>query len=130
MGKAKVGIYAKETLLIAIGMKDSRINMFIINNTKLLANMITELVKKFNSSVVSSLESLPLATSGLGGGGAGGGWSSPVLSPTMSGGGAGGVRGGERSAVTPRQVCSVFVNSSYIFSLLCTTLYYRTQYIY
>ena len=99
MGKAKVGLYAKETLLIAIGMKDSRINMFIINNTKLLANMITELVKKFNSSIVS-LESIPLATSGLGGG-----WSSPMLSPTMSS--AVGVRGGERSAVTPRQVYNV-----------------------
>ena len=84
MGKAKVGIYAKETLLVAIGMKDNRINMFIINNTKLLANMITELVKKFNSLV--SLESLPLA------------------SYTISGG-----QRGERSAVTPRQVYHMYI---------------------
>ena len=88
MGKAKVGIYAKETLLVAIGMKDNRINMFIINNTKLLANMITELVKKFNSSVVSSLENIPLATS---------------YTNSSSGG------RGERSAVTPRQVYNMYI---------------------
>lgn len=65
MGKPKIGVIAKEALLISIGLHDSRIDSFILNDTNLKVNIISELTKKFQSGVdtlTSSMNSDPPST--------------------------------------------------------------------
>lgn len=50
MGKPRVGSFAKEALLVAINMRDSRVDSFILDKTKLLLNVVTELCRKFSTA--------------------------------------------------------------------------------
>ena len=51
MGKQRVGPHAKEAMLIALGIKDKRIDRFVIHETGLLLNVVSELARKFTQSV-------------------------------------------------------------------------------
>lgn len=66
MGKPKVGIVAKEAFLVAVAMRDYRVNRYILQETNLVRNIINELCKKYSSSVssASTLTALVPATLG------------------------------------------------------------------
>lgn len=59
MGKPKIGSYAKQAILNAIAIRDARIETFVVLETNMLDNVITELCKKYQKvvEVWSSLES-------------------------------------------------------------------------
>lgn len=67
MGKPKVGIQAKEALLMAVSMHDRRVDRFILTETNLPRNIVNELVKKFTACVSTSSTLTPIApaTSGV-----------------------------------------------------------------
>lgn len=66
MGKPRVGLAAKEALLLAVSMHDKRVDEFIILETNLAKNIVSELCKKFDACVTStaSVNSLVPMTSG------------------------------------------------------------------
>lgn len=43
MGKPRVGVYAKEGLLVALSMRDERVDDFVLKHTLLLPSLVTEL---------------------------------------------------------------------------------------
>lgn len=51
MGKPKIGTYAKQAILNAIAIRDARIETFIVLETNMLDNVITELCKKYQKVV-------------------------------------------------------------------------------
>lgn len=55
MGKQKIGATAKEALLLAVSLHDVRINYYILHETRLMHNVVTELSKKYVQSVDSLL---------------------------------------------------------------------------
>ena len=97
MGKVRVGPYAKEALVVAISMKDKRVDMYILRHTQLIANIITELSKKFQIAY-EQLFYMNFATgSGMGG---------PSVPPVGGPGGTSGLLSRSTSlshALTPRQ---------------------------
>ncbi len=66
MGKAKVGIQAKEALLLAVSMHDRRVDRFILTETNLPRNIVNELVKKFAACVSTSTTLTPIAPASSG----------------------------------------------------------------
>jgi hypothetical protein len=67
MGKPKVGLQAKEALLVAVSMHDRRVDRFILTETNLPRNIVHEMVKKFGVCVAASVTFVPItpATSGI-----------------------------------------------------------------
>eukprot|EP01041_Mallomonas_annulata_P012005 gene12005-25155_t len=53
MGRQKVGPYAKEAMLLALSLRDSRVERFVVCETGLLLNVVTELSRKFSVAVES-----------------------------------------------------------------------------
>jgi hypothetical protein len=51
MGKPKIGQEAKEAMLVAISMRNPIVDQFLLHETKLFENIISELSKKFQASV-------------------------------------------------------------------------------
>jgi hypothetical protein len=51
MGKPAVGPYAKKGLLIAVSMRDWRVDTFIMQNTRLVQNIISELSRRFFAAI-------------------------------------------------------------------------------
>eukprot|EP01042_Synura_sphagnicola_P001131 gene1131-1274_t len=54
MGKQRVGPVAKEAMLMALGMRNRRLEDFVLNETGLIRNIVTELVRKFTQAVEAS----------------------------------------------------------------------------
>ena len=68
MGKPRVGLAAKEALLLAVSMHDPRVDEFIIQETNLAKNIISELCKKYEACVAAtaSVDALvPISTGTL-----------------------------------------------------------------
>jgi hypothetical protein len=67
MGKPKVGLQAKEALLVAVAMHDRRVDRFILTETNLARNIVSEMVKKFVLCLSTSATFTPItpATSGV-----------------------------------------------------------------
>ena len=51
MGRPKVGSVAKQAVLAAIALRDERIEHFIVTDTNLLDNVVTELCRKYQKAV-------------------------------------------------------------------------------
>jgi hypothetical protein len=51
MGQTKVGSIAKQAVLTALSMKDPRVETFVVSDTNLLDNVITELCRKYHKSL-------------------------------------------------------------------------------
>lgn len=47
----KAGLYAKEPLIIALAMKDKRIDTFLLHHSNFLTSVIGELTKKFQAAL-------------------------------------------------------------------------------
>jgi hypothetical protein len=65
MGKPRVGLAAKEALLLAVSMHDIRVDEFIILETNLAKNIVSELCKKFEACVSTTASvnaTVPIAT--------------------------------------------------------------------
>mmetsp|Transcript_980 Transcript_980/g.1011 ORF Transcript_980/g.1011 Transcript_980/m.1011 type:complete len:711 (+) Transcript_980:300-2432(+) len=62
MGKQRVGPYAKEAMLLALSMHDDRVERFVVHETSLLQNVISELTRKF----VLAVDSMSTPPSGTG----------------------------------------------------------------
>lgn len=67
MGKPKVGIQAKEALLVAVSMHDRRVDRFILTETNLPRNIVSELVKKYGACLATASTFIPMtpASSGV-----------------------------------------------------------------
>jgi hypothetical protein len=67
MGKPKVGLQAKEALLVAVAMHDRRVDRFILTETNLSRNIVSEMVKKFGLCLSASATYTPItpAVSGV-----------------------------------------------------------------